>query len=973
MFEGPAPRVFGLAPGVDFPRALVEGLRTRLPGPPEALARVTLFVNTTRMRRRVTDLFAAAGPGLLPRIRLVSDLTHDPLPGVPAALPPLRRRLELTRLIARLLDAQPDMAPRAALYDLADSLAALMDEMAGEGVPPERVAALDVSDHSAHWQRTQAFLSIITPFFADSTAPDPEARRRLAVTLLAAAWAKAPPLGPVIVAGSTGSRGTTALLMQAVARLPQGAIILPGFDFTMPAAVWDNLDDALTAEDHPQYRFAHLLRGLDLRPGDVQAWCGTEPPDLGRNRLVSLALRPAPVTDQWLAEGAALPDLRAATAGLTLIEAPGPRDEALAIALILREAAEDGRRAALVTPDRGLARQVVAALDRWGILPDDSAGQPLALSAPGRFLRQVARLFGQRLTAPALLALLKHPLAHSGVDRGPHLLLVRELELDLRRNGPAFPDGPLLRAWASARGAEDWGVWLEQCLSGIDSIGERPLADHLAHHLSLAGTLAQGPGEGGTGRLWQDTAGEAAQAAVAALVAEADHGGPMGPADYDALFAALLHEEVRESAIPHPAIMIWGTLEARVQGADLAILGGLNDGTWPQLPPPDPWLNRQMRLRAGLLLPERRIGLSAHDFQQAIAAPQVVLTRAVRDAEAETLPSRWLNRLTNLMQGLAGRHGPEALADMRARGRVWLTHARSLETAENAVDRATRPAPRPPVAQRPRILPVTRIETLIRDPYAVYARHILRLYPLDPLGRAPDARLRGSVLHAVMERFALARPEAETPDAARDRLIATARAELDRLVPWPAARALWLSRIARVADWFVAFEAANPGVPVVLETPGAVTIPGVDITLTAKPDRIDMMPDGRLHVIDYKTGSPPSKDQLTHFNKQVLLTAALAERGGFAAIGPVEPGRGTYVGLGTSPEARAVDMGPEELQAAWAGLETLLARYARREQGYVSRRAVFNLRFGGDYDHLARYGEWDQSDPAVPVDVGGAE
>ncbi|WP_040671896.1 double-strand break repair protein AddB [Rhodobacter ferrooxidans] len=975
MFPDPGPRVFAMAPGVDFPAQLVAGLRQRLQGqPPEAMARVQLYVNTTRMARRITGLFTATGAGFLPHIGLVTDLSqHVALAGIPAAIPPLRRRLQLTQLVARLLDAQPDLAPRAALYDLSDSLATLLDEMQGEGVSPETIAALDVSDHSAHWQRTQKFMAIVLPFFASTSRPDAETRQRLVVQALAAEWQKNPPPGPVIVAGSTGSRGTTALFMQAVARLPQGALVLPGFDFDMPAAVWQGLGDALTGEDHPQYRFHRLLSGLDLSPTDVQPWTAVNAPSPARNRLISLSLRPAPVTDQWLIEGKRLHDLAQATAAMTLIAAPTPRAEALAIALILRQAAEQGKVAALVSPDRGLTRQVTAALDRWGILPDDSAGRPLALSAPGRLLRHVAALFGQRMTCEALLTLLKHPLTASGTDRGEHLRFTRDLELKLRKYGPPFPSAAMLTDWAARQSDPAvllWADWLVQALDGVEDVGNRPLADHVAQHLALTEALARGPAGLGTGELWLKKPGEAALAAVQELAREAPYGGDLTPADYRDLFEAILAKgEVREDVQSHPQIMIWGTLEARVQGADLVILGGLNDGIWPQMPPPDPWLNRQMRQKAALLLPERRIGLSAHDYQQAIAATEVVLTHATRNAEAETVPSRWLNRLQNLLRGLPGQGGPQALAAMQARGATWLRLAEALETPAATVPAANRPAPRPPVEARPAQLAVTGIRTLIRDPYAIYARTILRLKKLDPLRQTPDARLRGSLLHAILQRFVQERP-AETRAEARLRLLEISDQVMAEQAPWPAARALWRARLERAADFFLAADAAQGGTSVILESGGAIALAPLPFNLTAKPDRIDALPDGRLHILDYKTGTPPTEKQQAQFEKQLLLEAAMAERGAFAPIGARQVARISYVGLGTSPKLVETEVTEELLGKVWEDLHKLIARYLTRAQGYAARRAVFEERFPGDYDHLARYGEWETSDAPVPEDVG---
>ena len=974
------PRLFGLPPGADFPRTLVGGLIARMAdAPPEAMARVTLLLNTARMQRAVRAAFDGQGARFLPRLRLITDLGRDPLPGLPPAVPPLRRRLDLARLVAERVRLDRDFAARSAIFDLTDSLARLMDEMQGEGVDPAALEAADLAeDHAAHWERSLAFIRIIARYFDADSAPDPEARQRRVVDALTTGWRDSPPADPVIVAGSTGSRGATQVLMRAVAQLPQGAIVLPGFDFDLPDRAWNSLcSGSIPSEDHPQYRFLHLCRTLKTTPGSVRPWSDIAAPAPGRNQLLSLALRPAPVTDQWMADGAALGPLGPATSGLTLIEAPSPRAEALAIALRLRKAAEDGQRAALITPDRMLTRRVTAALDRWGIVPDDSAGLPLVQSAPGRFLRHVAALIGRPLTAEALLIVLKHPLTATGAgDRGNHLRFTRDLELSLRRFGPPFPAGDDLRAWAETVGGGErlpWVEWICRTLDGSADPGERPLSAFADTHLKLASALAAGPGgQVEASELWREEAGRLACRTMAELVAEARSGSAFRPSDYSDLVTALLSQgSVRQAAASHPLIVIQGTLEARAGGADLTILAGLNEGIWPASPAPDPWLSRQMRLKAGLLLPERQIGLSAHDFQQAAGAAEVVLSRAVRDEEAETVASRWLARLTNLLQGLPDQDGAEALRAMRGRGEDWLRLARILETPER-IAAARRPAPRPPVEKRPRELPVTGIRTLIRDPYEVYARRILRLYPLDPLRAEPDARKRGTVLHKIMESFILDRPEGESETEAVRRLLALAEVKLGEEIPWPAAQRIWLSRLARIADGFAAAEAerARLGRPVILEEKGSVLLETGDFTLTARPDRIDLLADGRVHIYDYKTGKPPSEKQEEAFDKQLLLEAAMAERGGFPTLGRREVEGATYLRIGGAGEERAIKIDGATLAQTWEGLARLIASYDRRATGYASRRAVFSARMEGDYDHLARFGEWQMGDPPEPEDVG---
>lgn len=984
MFEpSDTPRIFAQAPGTDFPRAVVDGLHARLKNaPPEALARVTIYVNTTRMRRRLIELFDEGPAALLPRIRLVTDLGQDAaMSGLPPAVSPLRRRLELSTLVARLLDSQPDIAPRAAIYPLAESLAGLMDEMQGEGVDWSVLNDLDVSAHSAHWARSLAFLKLVEKFFGPDSdePPDLEARQRRVIERLIEMWESTPPQDPVIVAGSTGSRGATQLFMRAVARAPQGAVILPGFDFDLPEGVWRDMGGPLQNSDHPQFRYKALIDGLELAPGDVTPWHEARVPAPRRNAFVSLALRPAPVTDQWQAEGPRFRGIAEATREITLIEAPTPRAEASAIALILREAAEQGRVAALISPDRVLTRQVTAALDRWQIRPDDSAGRPLPLTAPGRLLRHVSHLRGKpRVTGVDLLTLLKHPLTHSGEGRGEHLRMTRDLELGALRKDMPFPDAPSLLAWAKDDAARrTWATWVGAWLANLPVEGDAPLTNHVAHVESLSERLSAGSLAEGSGGLWDKEAGREARRILDELAREAEHGGEMTALEFDDLFTAILNKgEVREAAEPHPNIRIWGTLEARMQGVDLAILAGLNEGTWPEMPGADPWMNRDMRHQAGLLLPDRQIGLSAHDFQQAIGVQEVVLTRALRNDEAETVPSRWINRITNLMGGMSP-EGAEALSEMRRRGKRWLELGRSLDKPrefEYKRPPAPRPSPRPPVEDRPKALSFTDVARLIRDPYAVYAKRILRLYPLDPLHREPDAAQRGTAIHKVMERFVTERQDGEPRAAQRERLLATAREVFEEQAPWPAARLSWLAKLERALDAFLADEALrrDEARESCTELDGEAVFGPNHVKLYGRADRIDRLADGRVAIYDYKTGAVPTPKQQAAFDKQLLLEALVARAGGFPVLGEAETAKAAYIGLGADAKTSEIEMDVDTLDRIEEEFVSILAQYAERSRGFTSRRVVFRSgsKFGGDYDHLARFGEWDQGDDACGEDVG---
>lgn len=974
------PHVFALPPGVDFARELVQGLVTRMQDePPEAMARLRLILNAGRMSRRVREEFDRLGTRFLPRIELVSDLARVPMPGLPAPIPPLRRKLDLACLVDRLARGLPAFETGSGIFSLTDSLLTLMAEMQSEGVHPDVFEHLDIqASHAEHWRQSLVFIRIVARYFEAGSALDAEARQRRVAEMMARTWAETPTEDRIIIAGSTGSRGATRLLMQAVARLPRGMLVLPGFDFDMPQMAWNSLcSSPIPIEDHPQYRYLPIFDALDLRPQQVERWTETPPPSPQRNALVSLALRPAPVTDQWMQEGRVFSDLPAATSQMTLIEASDPRQEALAIALILREAVAQGKKAALISPDRMLTRRVAAALDRWGIVPDDSAGQPLPLTAPGRLIRHLARLLGRKLSMENLLVVLKHPLVATGSTlRGAHLRLTREFELSLRRKGPAFPDAATLRDWGGSEDVErqHWSEWLAAQLDLLLTGEDHTISAWLETLLNLLEGLAAGPGgRVAASELWLEEAGQTAFRTLSDLAAQEETGLQISAANFADLIDSLLQEgQVRSTLVAHPLVSFLGTLEARSHGAELVILAGLNEKSWPEAPSPDPWLSRKMRLDAGLLLPERQIGLSAHDFQQAIAAPEVVLSRARRDSEAETVPSRWLNRLINLAGGLTHAQGPEAVAEMRARGARFLDMASALDLPEKPVPPAARPAPRPPAEARPRQLPVTAIKTLIRDPYAVYAGRILRLRPLDPLKPGPDPRLRGEALHRIVELFVRGFDPSIRLEDSQKRLSEIAETVLQEMIPWPSTQRLWLYRLLKIAPQLVAQEAQRrvASVPAVIETSATIDLGVQGFTLMARPDRIDLHDDGTALVYDYKSGTPPKEAEVRHFDKQLLLEAAMIERGAFAEIGPRSVAAMSYVHLGGTGDCRMLALGREDVEETWTRLQGLIARYLSPSQGFAARRAMQMSRDISDYDHLSRFGEWDITDLPVPEDVG---
>jgi ATP-dependent helicase/nuclease subunit B len=767
----------------------------------------------------------------------------------------------------------------------------------------------------------------------------------------------------VLAAGSTGSIPATARLLTVVAGLPNGRLVLPGLDQTMDPASRDALD-----QTHPQNGLYHLLDRLDLRPEQVALWpgCAAGP----RDGLISETMRPAATTETWrhLGDG-----IRAdALAGVTRLDCPSPREEAGVIALMMRETLEsEGRTAALVTPDRDLARRVAAELRRYDIEIDDSAGTPLTLTPVGAYLALSAEMVADDFAPHATLAALKHPLATGGLAAGAFRAKVRRLErLVLRGPRPGPGVAGLRAALVASRNPDtDLAPWLDRlagttaAFAQLMTCPKASLQALLRSHIACAETLADDDQRTGAARLWRGEAGEAAAGFVADLALAADALPPIDPKSYPGLLATLMQGvAVRPAWGGHPRLAIWGPLEARLQHSDRLILGGLNEGCWPPDAAADPWMSRPMRQSFGLPLPERRIGLAAHDFAQAFAAPEVVLTRAARVEGTPTVPSRWLLRLDAVLRA-AGVTAPWPATD-------WLAWQEARDRPERYAKPAP-PAPAPPRAARPRELSATAIETWMRDPYAIYARKILRLDALDPIDADPGAADYGSLVHGALDAFLKIHPHGPLPGNALAELLALGQESFAEALARPGLWAFWWPRFERVAGWFVAHEAARRhGLSESWsEISGALEIaaPGGPFRVTAKADRIDRLTDGSLAIIDYKTGAPPTaKEVAAGFAPQLPIEALIARHGGFSGVKAGSVGQLLYWRLSGNPpggEERSAGNDAALLaEQALEGLSELISRFDDESTPYAARPHPEMAPKYSDYLHLARVKEWSSGE-----------
>ncbi len=1002
MFEPTTgPRVFNIPMGTAFGVALARGLHDRLDSDdPLALARVTIYAPTRRGTRTITDALvqeAGGRPILAPRVLTLGDI--DSLDGagagVPPAIHPTERLLALTRLVRGMAEVAPQLVQEATAVALAGDLTQLLDQIHEERLSLEDLQQLAPEDHAEHWSKTLAFLNILRaawPAYLEAEGVmDPVARRVAVIERQIALWQANPPTDPVIVAGSTGSKGISAELMVAVANLPQGAVILPGVDRHSDFETFRSLRDGVDRAgepDHPQAGLSRLLERLGGSEGAlsrdaVPDWAG----EAGRRaRFLSVAMRPAPVTDSWLAEREKIAaEAPAALEGVALIETETPQEEALAIAVAMRETLEvPGRTVALVTTDRNLSRRVSSALQRWGIRADDSGGVPLGLTPPGLFLSLLADevYCGEQVQTGdpvRFLSLLKNPLCKLGYGAAEHLRHVRRVELlALRADGrPHQPTGAdldaietVLKAY-EATGTLEWLGRLRAVVEPFHALRGQQIdfGDAIARLREAAETMAATAD--GSEALWAQANGEAARAFMDDL---AEHAHALGPVDSGAvpmlLGGLMAGKSARAPYGQHPRVAIYGTLEARTQRADRMILGGLNENSWPRLPDPDPWMSRAMRQAFGLPSLERRLGLSAHDFQQAFSADDVILTRSRKADGAPTVPSRWLQRMVTLLGDSAGKgYAPDVLARMRDEGMRVHRMALGLGEPEGTATPCERPRAAPPVATRPRRLSVTEVETLIRDPYAIYAKHVLRLYPLASLVPEPDARTRGEIMHLIVETFVAATQHSwpvDDPDALFGEITDET---LEAVEGWPSYQAFYRARAERVGPWFVERETERREAlqtPILLEANGEIEfeVPGLGpFTLRARVDRIDLTAEAAYTVYDYKGASGPSNEQVqVGYAQQLPLQGAMVAAGAFDV--PARPVAGLeYIRLmgGATPGAEVTIEEPETLvDKALERLTMLLASYALEEQEYVSQAMPETVIWEGDYDHLARVGEWEE-------------
>ena len=977
------PTIYSIPVHRAFADALAAGLLARFADGALGLADGLILLPSNRARSAVQAAFVrAGGQGLLmPRLAVIGDADLDESVGlaldgmdedpIPPAIDPLRRRLLLAELIERHTPSGESAITGAAAFQLADGLARVIDQLCYEEVSPAALVDLDLGALAEHWQTSLERLRLLVDHWpavlARTGSIDRADRRNRLLDRVAAEWRAAPPARFTVAAGITTAAPAIARLLRTVSELDRGMVILPGLDQGMAAEEWEALGPtradpggkARPLETHPQYHLKLLLDRMGASREEVMLWEASSPFDgpSARSPFVSLLFAPADYTAQWQAAG----DLSDAIVGISGAVFADDGQEAQGIALLMREALETpGRTAALVTPDRGLAERVASALARWGIAVDDSAGQPLSRTPPGALLLLLADL-AAAFDPVALVSLLGHPLVKASEGRSEWLDQVRRLDLTLREPGlqpgwagvsqriaERFAD-PAARGHGHAVQLQPWwekvGAALGAALAPFAS-GPTPPATLLAALQIALETLAgDAVWTGPAGRMLAGLFDEWA-------LARGDGPAFVDPGDFPAMLGQLLGQtSVRPPYGGHPRLFIWGLLEARLQRADLMILGGLDEGRWPAATQPDPWLAPGIRRLLGLPAPERQQGMAAHDFAGALGAGNIVVTRAERSGGDPAVASRfWLRLLA-----LAGE-----IPEPRPGGVPLTRLAAELDTPPGDPQPVPRPAPRPAAADRPRRISVTAVDRLARDPFAYYANAMLGLSVLDPLSAAPDPRWRGTRVHKFFEDWARGGATAEGFEA-----------ELAALAADPALdaldRAFWLPRIEPALRWAAARITDPDGrVPVGVEARGEVAADG--IVLHGKADRIDRDAEGQLAIVDYKSGGAPSaKAAFEKLDNQLGLLGLIAERGGFEGVPAARVAALEYWSL--RPDRRAEGAGKiscsygprsglksaeDAVRHAADALAELAGRFLLGDAPFMPGETAGY----GDYDQLMRRDEW---------------
>ncbi|MFT6083501.1 MAG: ATP-dependent helicase/nuclease subunit B [Alphaproteobacteria bacterium] len=1010
------PNFYNIPAGIAFSHCLAQGIMQQYGDQPELFAKMTIFVPSKPSIKTLRDAFLKVNHGkvlLLPKIRALGEMLEDEMVLLSnlelSQQKPINnnvRHLALTRLIIDTFKnlKKPEI-PYQEAVSLASSLLELIDSLNSERVSSKALHKIDVADYDENWQKNLEIAHIVTDLWPDYLAKhiysDPIVYRNIMLNYLTEFWTHNPTNNPVIVAGSTGLLPASADFIKLIAHAPNGCVVLAGLDTTLTQA-----DIADLRPDHPQHDLYKLIHSAGGTADKVQNWHSTQQfltdAHIQRQKLCHEIMRPSGTAEAWfnINDRLSSSDIKVATDQIKIIQADNDRKEASAIALIIREAMETPHKTvALITPSRILVQRVKAMLSRWKIIPHDMAGTLLSDLPQGVYCNLICDVLKNNFAPIPLLALLKHSFTNGGRGKGQFkaqiyrfekqilrgvvpqkgLISYRNRLVQKRTNYEAYPDhdATQLDYYRQSITLIDY---LERIFTPLTSLDDTTnMADFISAFTDLIAELTPTDTHNCEAVFWGNDAGRSTENLLGSLVHNSGLLGEMPKqAIYRHLKSFLSTVNVRQNFGYNPQIMIWGTSDARLKQADIVIMSGLTEGSWPIAPNTGIWLSRPMRQQLNLPSPEHRIGIAAHDFVQAFCSATVFLTHSTESNGSPNIPSRWLIRLKNILKGLS--ESGDILKNIH--NTSYLSWVDRLDATHFLPQPATRPAPMPPLKARPKMLSVTEAEKWLRDPYAIYGKYILNLRKLRDIDQELDPSEKGTIIHQLFYDFVAQTKQGfdgkphEIMDHLLDNLTQTLK---DR----PILYTFWGQRLRFIGKHFVDFEIERRKhlKPVILEDKGEISFATSqgNFTLKARCDRIDVTDQNEAIIVDYKSsaGSAHSYEQMKNgLAPQLPLQAMMIQQGGFGKAYALAGANYIIVHDTKIPPFEVRDMKPKsnkksnEVEPNFSELvghifndfKLWVEKYNDINTAYTSRRLPQYLKYDGDYDLLARVKEWNLSD-----------
>ncbi len=981
--------VFNISPRYPFLEVLASYIMETAKSDGLNIADDIILLPTRRACRHIKDIFLNLSnneAAILPTIMPLGDIDENGLAfldyenknlddnDLRPAISKIKRNLALSFLVkAEKKDFTEEQA-----YSLAVDLAHLMDTVEMEELSFNNLQYLVPEEYSEHWQETLKFLQIVTStypdYLKDNNVMNPVDRKVKLIKKQIKFWEKYPPKGRVFAAGSTGSLVPISYMLRFVSKMDRGYLILPGLDKNISDKDFEILtsDYPKTNQNHPQYGLLKLIKGLGLKISDVPnlpLYKDYDVADIDRELLSSHIMISSEMNDDW----SNLPKLKKdVLTGVSEICLDTDSDEVFAIAGLLRKAVFENKKALLITPDRKIAKSVANELKRWNIRVDDSAGIPASDTITGNYIILVLKMLYDDFSPYSILSVLKHEYTHLGYEKEVLEKLIYNLEEKVLRGKITFNNlDKMISVASNYPPVHDLLLKIKNLSEGMYNkmfdVKSYNLYDLLYEHLHLVESFVSGPNIESKKVLWNsdlhnDLSSELSELLTSLLeIKQEENKIAIDKMTAQAYFVFisnyLLSLSLRPKINSHPNIAIMNSIEARLLTADLYIMAGLVEDTFPSITSDDPWMSRPMKAKFKLPLPERKIGLSSHDFVEFFCKKNVIMTHATKVNGQNTITSRWLTKLSAI----------EKIANLKvndsldAEVKSWI----KLSGFNGASLKCKRPSPCPPVKARPKELSATWIEKWYRDPYIIFASKILRLKKLDDINPVIGSAELGTIIHNSLEEFK--KKNLSTAEELKQIMFNNAIPYMD--IPQID---FWYSKFENVTEWFIDYEnkIKDSTIKSFQEEEGRFNITP-DFTITAKADRIDILKDNNAMIFDYKTGTPPKdKEVISGYAPQLPIEAVIFKNNGFKNIKTNSRVKGVrYIKLTGSQNGNITgekldDSIDEIMDKTINNLRDTIEKFSKQETPYLSRpnpnTVNHSIENYSEYSHLARVKEWNE-------------